>query len=541
MLDKVVRIAELESDADLPRALVFGSGLSGLIAAKALIDVGIGVTLVKNNFGSDSLYCSAPGFNREAYLRELSEAMKAVEVIGSDEWPKLRRYGPGFLADFGDGNEKFHGCVFLTSGVVLQPAAANLPEGVELISPETTFPEASSAAFLLDCESPSHPAVGMAAIRRAMDNREAGGESFILFKQAPVVHLFGEELYETAKRLGVRFYRCSEEPPAIEAISPDEADGAQFRISFQPLFGGEDQIVLTCDRLLVSGRPDPASIPKAMVEIAEHDVNERGLLLSSSTHCHSGRSFRNGIFAVGESTGELDLIRTIAQAATAAATARARMLRARKPGERDTVIFTEECTRCLTCLRICPHSAVHFQEGAGRSTFGATPALCQECGICVAECPRLVLDLASLPEETVSSFLREIKKVKDSRPIVVYGCSRSAARAAAHIELPEGVLFFCVPCTGRVSEAILWATLAAGANGVLVVGCHHGNCASETGADWARARVEAVVEKLGGRHAMPLPVKFATLAANEPSRFGRIIAEFSSALHINTDPVAAIS
>ncbi len=55
------------------------------------------------------------------------------------------------------------------------------------------------------------------------------------------------------------------------------------------------------------------------------------------------------------------------------------------------------------------------------------------------------------------------------------------------IELPAGVLFFPVPCAGRVSESILWATLAAGAKGVLAIGCHHGNCASQNGTDWAVA------------------------------------------------------
>ena len=217
------------------------------------------------------------------------------------------------------------------------------------------------------------------------------------------------------------------------------------------------------------------------------------------------------------------------------------MLHASAEQERDTVSSTEECIRCLTCLRICPHTAMHLSASAARSTYGAVAGLCQECGICVAECPRLVLDLTSFPEAAIRSFVEEVKRVQDSRPIVVYGCARSAGRAAAQIKMPQGILFFSVPCAGRVSETVLWATLAAGARGVLVVGCHHGNCSSESGTDWARARVESTAEKLGDGQAVDVPVKFAALAAIEPSRFCRIINEFASSLHFECDLVTAVS
>ena len=238
-----------------------------------------------------------------------------------------------------------------------------------------------------------------------------------------------------------------------------------------------ENVSLHCDEILAAQGPDPESVPQVFREVCGNDSDEDGFLLSDSIHCHSGRSFRNGIFAVGEVTGETDLVRVTAQAASAAVNARAWMMWASLRKDDETVSVTQECIRCLTCYRICPHSAFSVGRGASRSTVQASAAICRECGICVSECPRLALDLNSFPEQDVVSFLAEARKGQ-SEPIVIYGCQRSAGRIMSLIELPTGVLFFPVPCAGRISESILWATLAAGAKGVLAIGCHHGNCAS---------------------------------------------------------------
>ena len=98
------------------------------------------------------------------------------------------------------------------------------------------------------------------------------------------------------------------------------------------------------------------------------------------------------------------------------------------------------------------------------------------------------------------------------------------------LNCPAGVLFFPVPSAGRVSESILWATLAAGAKGVLAIGCHHGNCASQNGTDWAVARVQSVVEKLNLPQGFAPRVGYASVASNEPARLSRVVNQFCSTL-----------
>lgn len=442
--------------------------------------------------------------------------------------PKIRREGCFFHADFGSGHGSLYGCLVLAPGIELLPLATGLPQGVDSLSNERLSSAARRIGFLLDYGAGSPPAAGMAAIGQAIENKAAGGESFVIFQHAPVAHLFGESLYDRAKRAGVQFYRFDEKLPLVKRISGDYDTGKLEIILSDVIERGED-VVLHCDEIFAAQGPDPSSVSAASAEICENDLDAEGFLLSESIHCHSGRSFINGTFAVGEVTGETDLIRVVVQAASAAVKARAWMLRASQQKNDETISVADECVRCLTCCRICPHSAIALDGGAARSTVQVSAPICQECGICASECPCLALDLNSYPEQKVATFLADINN-RSSDPVVVYGCQRSAGRAVSEIDLPPKVLFFPVPCAGRISESILWATLAAGAAGVLAIGCHHGNCTSQTGTDWASARVQSVVSGTDALNGFAPKVGYATIAANEPARLNRIIKEFCSSL-----------
>jgi len=516
------------SDPNMLPVLVIGGGLSGMMTAKAMSELGLSVIMVKVDSEPSRLYWPDGRLDLEEYSRSLSESMNSIEVHELPALPEIRREGFGFCSDFGSSKPRLYGCLILTSGIKLEGLSSDLPQDVGLVAPESFSGNGRRIGFLLDYCPRSNPAAGMAAIRQAIENKEAGGESFVIFQHAPVSHLFGESLYDLAKRVGVQFYRFGEKLPFVERASVDSS-GETFTITLQDVIETGGNVSLYCDEILATHGHDPASVPKVLCEVCGNDSDEEGFLLSDSIHCHSGRSFRNGIFAVGEVTGESDLIRVAAQAASAAVNARAWMIGASLRNDDETVSVTQECIRCLTCYRICPHSAFSVGRGASRSTVRASAAICRECGICVSECPRLALDLNSLPEQDVVSFLAEAGKGQ-SKPIVLYGCQRSAGRIMSLIELPAGVLFFPVPCAGRVSESIVWATLAAGAKGVLAIGCHHGNCASQNGTDWAVGRVQSVVEKLNLPQGSASVLGYASVASNEPARFSRIVNRFCRSL-----------
>jgi coenzyme F420-reducing hydrogenase delta subunit len=95
----------------------------------------------------------------------------------------------------------------------------------------------------------------------------------------------------------------------------------------------------------------------------------------------------------------------------------------------------------------------------------------------------------------------------------------------------EGVVFQAVECAGLVSEALIMDSLASGAKGVLILGCHPGNCKSKSGTDWAGARVANSLGILnpGGDPKGP-QISYRTLASNEKARLPHIINEFKASI-----------
>jgi len=53
------------------------------------------------------------------------------------------------------------------------------------------------------------------------------------------------------------------------------------------------------------------------------------------------------------------------------------------------VIDGEKCSKCLTCLRICPYDAPFFSEGE----MSISADRCQGCGICLAMCPSIAIEM----------------------------------------------------------------------------------------------------------------------------------------------------
>ena len=68
------------------------------------------------------------------------------------------------------------------------------------------------------------------------------------------------------------------------------------------------------------------------------------------------------------------------------------------------------------------------------------------------------------------------------------------------VQLPDGIKMVRIPCTGRISKALLLKPFEMGADGVALVGCDPGSCRYGTGTDTARKNVEdmrGILELLG--------------------------------------------
>jgi F420-non-reducing hydrogenase iron-sulfur subunit len=104
-------------------------------------------------------------------------------------------------------------------------------------------------------------------------------------------------------------------------------------------------------------------------------------------------------------------------------------------------------------------------------------------------------------------------------------CSYAGADLAgvSRIQYPPNIRIIRVPCSGRISPIFLLRALQNGADGVLVSGCHPGDCHYISGNLAARRRFALMREVLQFAGIEPERVQFTWVSASEGGRFASII------------------
>jgi F420-non-reducing hydrogenase iron-sulfur subunit len=82
-------------------------------------------------------------------------------------------------------------------------------------------------------------------------------------------------------------------------------------------------------------------------------------------------------------------------------------------------------------------------------------------------------------------------------------------------------------CTGRVDPSFIISSLADGADGVLVCGCHPGDCHYINGNCKAAARMTALSAMLDQFGIEPERVRLEWISASEGNRYAELVAEMT--------------
>jgi len=106
-------------------------------------------------------------------------------------------------------------------------------------------------------------------------------------------------------------------------------------------------------------------------------------------------------------------------------------------------------------------------------------------------------------------------------------CSYAGADLAggSRIQYPPNIRIIRVPCSGRVNPLFIIKSLQQGADGVLVSGCHPGDCHYISGNYYARRRfalLKSVLEYVG---VEPGRVHFSWVSAAEGAKFSQVVTD----------------
>jgi F420-non-reducing hydrogenase iron-sulfur subunit len=108
-------------------------------------------------------------------------------------------------------------------------------------------------------------------------------------------------------------------------------------------------------------------------------------------------------------------------------------------------------------------------------------------------------------------------------------CSYTGADLAGttRLKYPANLSVVRLPCSGRVSPELILRTFYAGADGVIVMGCHLGECHYSSGNHRTSRRIPVLQRLLGYAGIEPERLRLEWVSASEAERFATTILDFS--------------
>jgi F420-non-reducing hydrogenase iron-sulfur subunit len=121
--------------------------------------------------------------------------------------------------------------------------------------------------------------------------------------------------------------------------------------------------------------------------------------------------------------------------------------------------------------------------------------------------------------------------MNDYEPLIIaytcYWCSYTAADLAgtSRIQYPPNVRIIRVQCSGMVHPNLVIDALTNGADGVLMCGCHPGDCYYREGNLRAKARADALDLMLEDFDLEQERFRLAWVAASEGPQFAQVVKD----------------
>jgi len=116
-------------------------------------------------------------------------------------------------------------------------------------------------------------------------------------------------------------------------------------------------------------------------------------------------------------------------------------------------------------------------------------------------------------------------------PVIVAYCCNWCSYAGADLagtsrfEYPTNVRIIRVMCTGRIDPTFVLETLREGADGVIIAGCHPGDCHYQKGNFMMEKRFAHIMKAVESIGIEPERVRLEWVSASEGGKFAALIRE----------------
>ncbi len=346
-----------------------------------------------------------------------------------------------------------------------------------------------------------------------------------------------EELYRKAREMGIQFIKYyRESKPTVQQINEKLVVNLKNAL--------DDQIIrIEADYIaLVTPLIPPKNID-VLSKILKVPLTESGFFLEAHVKHRPLDFATEGIFVCGTCHSPKSLSETIAQAQGAAARALIPLLNG--VVENDALIAEVDlgkCVGCEICELNCPYGAAKLVE-TEKNEFKSqiNPSLCKGCGVCAAGCPVNAITIRNFGDIQINAMIKAgLENLDPDEPKIIAflcnWCSYAGADNAgvSRFQYPSNIRPIRVMCSGRVSIQHILNAFLDGADGVLVTGCHLGDCHYISGNYKTERRVKLAKDLLKMAGINPDRLRLDWISASEGNKFAQIIKEF-------TDTIKAIN
>ncbi len=423
-------------------AIVLGGGVVGMRAALALADANIQVTLLSRakDIGGKAIqlthFYDRPGEVSSWFKDQVKKVKKHpnIAVKTSVELKGLE----GSLGDYrvkvedpsGKRREVEGSAVILAMGNDVIPNTEGIFGHQRFISPpqmEAMLADGGKSlvtdkerplqtvTFILDLVNETIKIDSANAIKNAILLRENHDRAVYVICRDVKVSLDGmEKQYRKAREMGVIFIKY-DDPPKFSLVN-GQINVEVKEVSIQ-MRGDDYSLSILSDLVVVSERFVPSKDNQMLADVLGIPLAEEGFLMDENPQFARVRTNRRGVFIAGGCRYPQTLDESLVEAEAAAAGV-TELLSQGFFGYDLAVaeIDPAKCAACLTCPRVCPHSAIvveRYAEGNVYVTGGyekdfrwkaarVLPMQCYGCGICVSSCPTKAITLKHLTDDEIS-------------------------------------------------------------------------------------------------------------------------------------------
>ena len=121
----------------------------------------------------------------------------------------------------------------------------------------------------------------------------------------------------------------------------------------------------------------------------------------------------------------------------------------------------------------------------------------------------------------------------DFDPLIIGFCCNWCSYAGAdlagvsRLQYPTSLRIIRVMCSGMIHPNLVIDALTKGADGVLICGCHIGDCHYQNGNEKAQSRADAINLMLEDFGIEPERFRLEWVSAAEGQRFAQVVSEFT--------------